>query len=102
MSVRWRYEYDATLMASVHSASQREVLNYLPKSVREKTKQGLHDIWMAKGRGETERALDHFEQRFNAKYPQNVECLSKKRDAMLTLYDFPAEHWMHIRTTKSH
>ena len=102
MSARWRYDYGATFMASVHSASQREVLNYLPKSLQEKTKQGLHDIWMADCRGETERALDHFEQRFNAKYPQTVECLSKNRDAMLTLYDFPAEHWMHIRTTKSH
>ena len=43
MSARWRYEYGATFMASVHSASQREVLNYLPKSVQEKAKQVLHD-----------------------------------------------------------
>ena len=76
------------------------VLNYLPKSIKEKANQGLQDIWMAEGRAEAERrALDHFEQRFNAKYPKAVECLSKDRDAMLTLYDFPAEHWTHIRTT---
>ena len=76
------------------------VLNYLPKSGQEKAEQGLHDIWMAEGRAEAERrALDHFEQRFNAKYPKAVDCLSKDRDAMLTLYDFPAEHWTHIRTT---
>ncbi len=75
------------------------VLNYLPKSVQEKAKQGLHDIWMAEGRKEAEHAFDHFEERFDAKYPKAVECLSKDREVMLTFYDFPAEHWTHIRTT---
>ena len=75
------------------------VLNYLPKSVQEKAKPGLHDIWMAEGRKEAEHAFDHFEERFDAKYPKAVECLSKDREVMLTFYDFPAEHWTHIRTT---
>ncbi len=75
------------------------VLNYLPKSVQEKAKQGLHDIWMAEGRAEAEKAFDDFKERFGAKYPKAVECLSKDRDSMLAFYDFPAEHWTHIRTT---
>ena len=75
------------------------MLNYLPKSVQEKAKQGLHDIWMAEDRADAEKAFDNFEERFGAKYPKAVECLSKDRDALLAFYDFPAEHWTHIRTT---
>ena len=91
--------YPATRKQRCWMHKTGNVLNYLPKSLQEKAKQGLQDIWMAEGRAEAERALDHFEQRFNAKYPKAVECLSKDRDAMLTLYDFPAEHWTHIRMT---
>ncbi len=75
------------------------VLNYLPKSVQEKAKQGLHDIWMAEGRAEAGKAFDDFVERFGAKYPKAVECLTKDRDSLLAFYDFPAEHWTHIRTT---
>ena len=75
------------------------VLNYLPKSVQEKAKQGLHDIWMAEGRAEAEEAFDGFVKRFEAKYPKATECLAKDRESLLSFYDFPAEHWTHIRTT---
>lgn len=75
------------------------VLNYLPKTVQEKAKQALHDIWMAPNRSDAETAFDSFEERFGAKYPKAVECLAKDRVALLAFYDFPAEHWVHIRTT---
>lgn len=75
------------------------ILNYLPKSVQEKAKQGLHDIWMAEGRAEAEKAFEDFEERIGVKYPKAVECLSKDRESLLAFYDFPAEHWTHIRTT---
>jgi putative transposase len=75
------------------------VLNYLPKSVQEKAKQGIHDIWMAEGREEAEQAFDAFVERFDAKYPKATECLGKDRESLLAFYDFPAEHWTHIRTT---
>ncbi len=75
------------------------VLNYLPKSVREKAKQGLHDIRMAEDRADAAKAFDNFEERFGAKYPEAVECLSKDRDALPAFHDFPAEHWTRIRTT---
>jgi len=75
------------------------VLNYLPKSVQAKAKQGLQEIWMAEGRAEAEFAFDAFLERFEAKYPKATECLAKDRDEMLSFYDFPAQHWIHIRTT---
>ncbi len=77
----------------------QNVLNYLSKTVQEKAKQGLHEVWMAEGRAEAEKAFDAFVERFEAKYPKATDCLSKDRDDMLTFYDFPAEHWTHIRTT---
>jgi len=75
------------------------VLNYLPKGTQGKGKGMLHDIWMAETKAEAERAFDLFVQTYGAKYPKAAECLLKDRDVLLTFYDFPAEHWMHIRTT---
>ncbi len=53
---------------------------------------------MAEGRVDAEQVFDDFEERFGAKYPKAVACLSKDRDALLAFYDFPAEHWIRIRT----
>ena len=75
------------------------VLNYLPKSVQKKAKDGLHQIWMAETKEKAEKAFDSFVETYGAKYPKAVECLVKDRDVLLTFYDFPAEHWEHIRTT---
>lgn len=75
------------------------VLNYLPKSLQPKAKKALQDIWMAESRVGAESALALFLETFQAKYPKATECLDKDRDAMLAFYDFPAEHWMHIRST---
>lgn len=81
----------------IHKAGN--VLNYLPKSVQEKAKHRLHDSWMAEGRVEAETAFDGFLDRFESKHPKAGECLAKDRNDMLTFYEFPAEHWTHIRTT---
>ena len=75
------------------------VLNKLAKSRQRAAKAALHDIWMADGRAEAERAMNTFAAKYDAKYPQAVACLTKDRDALLAFYDFPAEHWRHIRTT---
>jgi len=75
------------------------VLNYLPKGKQGKAKGMLHDIWMAETKADAERAFDLFIETYQAKYPKAAECLAKDRDVSLTFYDFPAEHWMHIRTT---
>jgi transposase-like protein len=75
------------------------VLNYLPKGRQGKAKGMLHDIWMAETKVDAERAFDVFVATYQAKYPKAAECLVKDRDVLLTFYDFPAEHWMHLRTT---
>ena len=75
------------------------VLNKVPKSVQPRMKESLRDIWMAETRKEAYTAFDQFETRFGAKYPKAVECLTKDKAEMLAFYDFPAEHWVHIRTT---
>lgn len=75
------------------------VLNKLPKSLQSEAKDKLHDIWMAPGRAEANKAFDLFIRTYEAKYPKATACLEKDRDELLTFYDFPAEHWVHLRTT---
>jgi transposase-like protein len=75
------------------------VLNALPKSLQGKAKSDMRDIWMAPTLDVAERAFKRFITIYGAKYPQAVEKLTKDEDALLAFYDFPAEHWQHIRTT---
>ncbi len=75
------------------------VLNKLPKSVQPRAKQHLQDIWMAETKQDAEKAFDFFLEAYGAKYDKVVACLAKDRDVLLAFYDFPAEHWKHIRTT---
>jgi putative transposase len=81
----------------VHKTSN--VLDKLPKGVQPKAKAALHAIYEAEGREAAEKAFDLFVATYEAKYPKAVECLAKDRGPLLTFYDFPAEHWRHIRTT---
>jgi putative transposase len=75
------------------------VLNKLPKSAQPKAKDALHQIWMAETKDGATRAFDLFIETYAAKYPKASSCLAKDRDALLAFYDFPAQHWLHIRTT---
>jgi transposase-like protein len=75
------------------------VLDKLPKGSQPKAKRMLHEIYQAEGRAEAEKAFDLFVATYEAKYPKATECLTKDRAVLLTFYDFPAEHWLHIRTT---
>ena len=75
------------------------ILSVLPKSVQPKVKEALHEIWMAETREEANKAFERTLIRFEAKYPGAMEKLSKDRDVLLEFYDFPAEHWVSIRTT---
>ena len=74
-------------------------LNYLPRSAQPKAKTALQAIWMAETRKQAERAFDRLLSIYGAKYPKATECLARDRDALLAFYDFPAEHWVHLRTT---
>ena len=75
------------------------ILNKMHKSVQPKAKEKLHDIWMAPTHKDAVAALELFAETYEAKYPKAVECLTKDHDVLLTFYDYPAEHWMHLRTT---
>jgi putative transposase len=87
-----------TQRCRVHKTAN--VLNKLPKSQQAKAKAALHEIWMAENRVDAEQACDLFLSTYEAKYhPKATECLAKDRDPLLTFYDYPDEHWTHIRTT---
>lgn len=81
----------------VHKTSN--ILNYLPRSLQPKAKGMLHEIWMAPTRTRARAAFDRFLETYAGKYPKATDCLRKDRDALLAFYDFPAEHWVHLRTT---
>lgn len=75
------------------------VLNKLPKTLHGAAKDHLHQIWMADTKAGAEKFFDLFVQTYKAKYASAAECLSKDREHLLAFYDFPAEHWLHLRTT---
>jgi len=75
------------------------VLAALPKSLQSKAKAHLQAIWMAATDKDAVRAFERFVNRYQAKYPKATEKLVKDRDALLAFYAFPAEHWVHLRTT---
>ena len=75
------------------------VLNKLPKSQHSKAKRALQEIWMAETRNDADSAFDAFIETCAVKYDKAAACLVKDRATMLAFYDFPAEHWKHLRTT---
>ena len=75
------------------------VLNKLPKSQHSKAKRALQEIWMAETRNHADSAFDAFIETYAVKYDKAAACLVKDRETMLAFYDFPAEHWKHLRTT---
>ncbi len=96
-ALRQVYGRTAEQRCWVHKTAN--VLNKMPKSLQSKAKGRLQDIWMAETRSDAEKAFDFFQEAYGAKYDKAVECLTKDRECLLTFYDFPAEHWKHIRTT---
>ena len=75
------------------------VLDKLPDSMQGKAKSMIHDIYLSSSKKDANIAFDRFIEEFALKYPKAVECLTKNRDNLLSFYDYPAEHWPHIRTT---
>ena len=75
------------------------VLNAMPKSIQAKAKGHLHDIWEAETKAKANAAFDFFVETYGVKWDKAVAKLVKDRDALLTFYDYPAEHWKHIRTS---
>ena len=75
------------------------ILNKMPKSLHTKAKRALQEIWMAETKKDAVAALEAFVETYQVKYERAADCLTKDRDALLAFYDFPAEHWKHLRTT---
>ena len=75
------------------------IMDKLPKSVQPAAKADLREIWGAPDRSTAETAISTFAEKYAAKYEKAVACLVKDQDALLTFYDFPAEHWDHLRTS---
>jgi transposase-like protein len=92
-------EFGATRQQRCWVHKTMNVLNKLPKSVQPKAKADLKEIWMAEGRADAEKAFDRFLAKYEAKYDKAAACLARDREALLAFYDFPAEHWKHIRTS---
>jgi putative transposase len=95
-------------LSRVYSGTRRQrcwvhktvnVIDKLPKAIQKKAKDSLQQIWMSETKKEAEKAFDHFVNTYQAKYPKATDCLTKDRDVLLTFFDFPAEHWIHLRTT---
>jgi hypothetical protein len=88
---------DATL--SLLSQEIEQAGGPLPKSVQTKAKADLHAIYEAASRADAEAAFDRFLAKYQARYDKAAGCLAKDREALLAFYDFPAEHWKHVRST---
>jgi transposase-like protein len=91
-------EFSATRQQRCWVHKTMNVLNKLPKSVQPKAKADLKEIWMAESRKDAEKAFSRFLAKYEAKYDKAAACLAKDRETLLAFYDFPAEHWKHIRT----
>ncbi len=75
------------------------VLDKLPKGLQPKAKRALHEIMKAETKEQAEVLMDRFADEYQPKYPKAVESLRRDQDKLLTFYDLPAEHWVHLRTT---
>jgi putative transposase len=77
------------------------VLDALPKRLQPRAKSMLHEVMEAPSRADARQALERFREEFDAKYPKAVAKLDKDWTALTAFYDFPAEHWRHLRTSNA-
>lgn len=89
-----------------HTRAQRcwvhktaNILDKMPKSIQSRAKQRIHDMYLAETREYALKAFDEFLALYEAKYPKACDCLRKDKEELFAFYDFPAEHWVHLRTT---
>ena len=75
------------------------VLDKFPKSMQPNAHRDLREIWLSPDRAAAEAAMTTFEEKYTPKYAKAVECLTRDRETMLTFFDFPADHWDHLRTS---
>jgi len=75
------------------------ILDKMPKSIQAKAKSMIHEMYQAETRKDAFKSYDEFLKVYKAKYPKACECLIKDKDVLFTFYDFPAQHWVHLRST---
>jgi transposase-like protein len=75
------------------------ILDSMPKSIQPKAKERIHDIYLAPTREQAFVAYNNFLSLYGKKFPKACECLAKDKDVLFAFYDFPAEHWIHLRST---
>lgn len=92
-------EYPTTKQQRCWVHKTANILDKLPKAIQSKAKSMIQDMYMADTEENALRAYDHFMEAFQDKYPKAVECLVKDKESLFTFYQFPAVHWIHIRTT---
>jgi transposase-like protein len=94
-----RQVYPATKHQRCWVHKTANVLNKLPKNQQSSAKAMLHEIWMSDTKENAGKAFQKFVATYQAKYPKAVQCLVKDKEELLAFYDFPAEHWQHLRTS---
>jgi putative transposase len=94
-----RQVWDTTREQRCWVHKMANILDKMPKGAQPKAKAALHEIYGAETKADAEKAFELFVKMYQAKYPKATECLEKDKDVLLAFYDFPAEHWIHIRTT---
>jgi len=94
-----RQVYPSTRVQRCWVHKTLNVLDKLPRSQQPSAKSMLHEVWMSATKEDATKAFEKFVATYQAKYPKAVECLQKDREELLAFYDFPAEHWQHLRTT---
>jgi transposase-like protein len=92
-------EYPATVQQRCWVHRTRNILDKLPKSLQSQAKKDIHEIYQSPTKQDALKAFDRFVKVYEAKYPKAVACLLKTKDQTLAFYEFPAEHWRHIRST---
>jgi transposase-like protein len=94
-----RAVYPETLEQRCWVHKLRNVLDKLPKRLQPRAKDMLHEAMLAPDRASAEEAIARFAREYGAAYPKAVSCLTEGQDKLLTLFRFPAQHWLHLRTT---
>ena len=96
-----REEYSETREQRCWVHKTANILDKLPKSIQVDAKKLIHEMYLSPTFDAAKSAFNEFEQRYKAKHPKAVTCLTKDEDVLFAFYDFPAEHWLHIRTTNA-
>ncbi len=94
-----REEFPSTREQRCWVHKTANILDKMPKGVRSKAKSMIHDMYLAETKKDALEAFENFLSLYDAKFPKACKCLRDDKDVLFTFYDFPAEHWTHIRST---